>query len=134
DAFWDRAGVPRAASAVVEATPAAVAAVWSDIDLGDGVVLAVDATHGWTGGAEGTRPVRDRHGLDAALAGWDGRRVRVGPFLEGVPCSSTGIVSPAHAAVSRPVELVVLRRRDDFFYAGCSSIWDPPAGAREQMR
>ncbi len=134
DAFWDRAGVRRAPSAVVEATPAAVGAVWADIDLGDGVVLAVDATHGWTGGAEGTRPVRDRSRLDAALAGWTGRQVRVTPFLEGVPCSIHGIVFADRVAAFRPVELVVLRRGDEFFYAGCSSIWDPPDAAREEMR
>jgi hypothetical protein len=134
DAFWDRAGVRRAASAVVEASAEAVGAVWRDIDLGDGVVLAVDATHGWTGGAEGTRPVRTREGLDAALAGWAGRRVRVSPFLEGVPCSIHGIVYDDHVAAFRPVELVVLRRAEQFFYAGCSSFWDPPAAAREQMR
>jgi hypothetical protein len=134
DAFWDRAGVRRPASAVVDATADAVGAVWSDIDLGDGVVLAVDATHGWTGGAEGTRPVRERMQLADALAGWAGRRVRVAPFLEGVPCSIHGIVFADHVAVFRPVELVVLRRDGEFFYCGCSSIWDPPPPAREQMR
>lgn len=134
DAFWDRAGIARAPSAVVEATPAAVAGVWEHVDRGDGVVLAVDATHGWTGGAEGTRPVRDRGRLNDALDGWAGRRVRVTPFLEGVPCSVHGIVFADHVAVFRPVELVVLRRGDEFFYAGCSSIWDPPPAAREQMR
>src|SRR6478735_7929004 len=129
DGFWDRAGIERAPSAVVPAD--SVADVWDDIDRGDGVVLAVDATHGWTGGAEGTRPIRRR----AELADhWAGRRVRVTPFLEGVPCSVHGIVFADHVAVFRPVELIVLRRGDEFFYAGCSSIWDPPPAAREQMR
>jgi hypothetical protein len=134
DAFWDRAAVPRPASAIVDAAADAVGAVWSDIDLGDGVVLAVDATHGWTGGAEGTRPARERMQLADALAGWAGRRVRVAPFLEGVPCAIHGIVFADHVAVFRPVELVVLRRNGEFFYCGCSSIWDPPPAAREQMR
>ncbi|MFT3855008.1 MAG: hypothetical protein QM733_20075 [Ilumatobacteraceae bacterium] len=173
DAFWDRAGIARAPSAVVQATPDAVAAVWAHVDRGDGVVLAVDATHGWTGGAEGTRPVRDRSRLSEAFDGWEGRTMRVTPFLEGVPCSIHGIVFADHVAVFRPVELVVLRRGDEFFagaepqgeatnrhgsvfrlakpdetsivrhaggllgsffYAGCSSIWDPPPAAREQMR
>jgi hypothetical protein len=134
DPFWDRAGVRRAPSTVVDATAAAVDATWDDIDLGDGVVLAVDATHGWTGGAEGTRPVRDRPQLATALDGWAGRRVRVSPFLEGVPCSIHGIVFDRHVAVFRPVELIVLRHADEFFYAGCSSIWDPPDPARRQMR
>ena len=129
DAFWDRAGIARARSAVVDAD--SVAEVWDDIDRGGGVVLAVDATHGWTGGAEGTRPVRLRTELTDR---WAGRRVRVTPFLEGVPCSVHGIVFADHVAVFRPVELIVLRRSDGFFYAGCSSIWDPPDIAREQMR
>lgn len=134
DGFWDRAGIARAASAVVDAEVDAVAALWPHVDRGDGVVVAVDASHGWTGGASGTRPVRDRGGLAAALDGWAGRRVRVTPFLEGVPCSVHGLVFADHVAVLRPVELVVLRGADGFFYAGCSSIWDPPAPAREQMR
>ena len=36
--------------------PVAVAAVWGDIDLGAGIVVAVDATHGWTGGAKAHDP------------------------------------------------------------------------------
>ena len=68
------------------------------------------------------------------MDGWDGRIVRVTPFLEGVPCSIHGIVFADHVAVLRPVELVVLRRGDEFFYCGCSSIWDPPPAAREEMR
>ncbi|MEO5901303.1 MAG: hypothetical protein ABIR68_14415, partial [Ilumatobacteraceae bacterium] len=83
DALWDRVGVEHAPSTVVAATADAVVGVWPQVDLGDGVVLAVDAAHGWTGGAEGTRPVRSRVELEAALAGWGGRRVRVMPFLEG---------------------------------------------------
>ena len=132
DGFWDRAGIARAPSAVVGT--GAVDDVWDEIDRGDGVVVAVDATHGWTGGAEGTRPVRRRAALGDVLADWAGRRVRVTPFLEGVPCSVHGIVFADEVVAFRPVELIVLRRGEEFFYAGCSSIWDPPEAARAQMR
>ena len=55
------------------------------------------------------------------------------PFLEGVPCSIHGIVYPDHVIAVRPVEQISLRRAaaPTFFYAGCATFYDPPAGVAE---
>jgi hypothetical protein len=135
DALWARAGIEQAPSVVVDATDGAVAKAFPAFDCGDGIVVAVDAAEGWTGGGEGTRWIRRPDHISAALDGWHGRRVRVMPFLEGIPCSVHGIVFADTVVALRPVEMIVLRRADDsLFYAGCSSYFDPPAADRAAMR
>ena len=62
-------------------------------------------------------------------------RVRVLPFLDGVPCSIHGFVLPDGTAVFRPVEIAILRGRDrTFTYGGLSTFWDPPSADRDEMR
>ena len=63
-------------------------------------------------------------------------RIRVQPFLEGVPCSIHGFVLPEGVAVFRPVELVVLRSMSPrrFLYSGISTCWDPSPPDRDEMR
>lgn len=63
-------------------------------------------------------------------------RIRVQPFLEGVPCSIHGFVLPDGVAVFRPVELVVLRSMSPrrFLYSGISTCWDPSPPDRDEMR
>jgi hypothetical protein len=137
DALWDRVGIERAPSTVVVATGEAVADVFDRFDQGDGIVVAVDSSDGWTGGAEGTRWVPTVGRTADALRGWErpGRRVRVMPFLEGIPCSIHGVVFDDYVIALRPVEMIVLRTEDQgFFYAGCCSFFDPPDGDREAMR
>ena len=61
-------------------------------------------------------------------------RVRVMPFLDGVPCSIHGFVLPDGTAALRPVEIATLRERDraaGSCTAGCRRCWDPPADDRE---
>src|SRR5262249_45418873 len=112
DAFWDRSGVARAPSAIVPPTLADVAEAASGLDRGQGVVVAADAREGIHGGGEGLRWARD----DAELAEATdflraiSDRVRVMPFLEGIPCSIHGIVFPDHVVAVRPVEMVTLRQ------------------------
>ncbi len=138
DAFWDRAGVDRQPSVVVPLADAAEAA--PSLDRGHGTVWAADARDGFHGGAEHTRWVADEPSAVQARATLAGHcdRVRVMPFIDGVPCSIHGIVLPDGVAVLRPVEMVVLRRvLDDgsreFFYAGCATFWDPSDAIRAQM-
>jgi hypothetical protein len=134
DAFWDRAGVPRLPSVVADLDDAARAA--KSVDRGVGTVWAADAREGFHGGASQTYWVADEESQAAALAGLGPvcDRVRVMPFIEGVPCSIHGIVLPDGVAVLRPVEMVTLRRGRRFVYAGCATWWDPPADIRETMR
>jgi hypothetical protein len=138
DALWDRIGVPHAPARVVPLRWADVEAAHREIDRGDGTVIAADNKLGWHGGAEFTRWA---HHLDDARAIHDefagaADRVRVMPFLEGVPCSIHGLVFPDHVVVFRPCEMMVLRNRGarEFRYAQAATFWDPPVADREEMR
>ena len=138
DAVWDRAGVTRAPYRIVDADPAVLAAAHGDLDDGLGTVWAGDAREGWHGGAGLTCWVAGRDSADRAaarlIASCD--RVRVMPFLEGIPCSIHGMVTPGGVAALRPVEMITLRdrRRCELRYFGTSTIWDPPPDDREAMR
>ena len=134
DAFWDRAGVERRPSHAVPFGQATEAA--RQIDRGDGTVWAADARDGFHGGASATYWVNDTASERRAITGLRGMcdRVRVMPFMEGIPCSIHGIVMSDGVAAMRPVEMVTLRRGYDFVYAGCATFWDPDPHARDQMR
>jgi hypothetical protein len=138
DALWDDLGVTRAPSEVVPAEAAALRAAAGRLDRGAGTAWAGDARQGFNGGAFCLRWVRD--GEDAAEAATflaaRCHRVRVMPFLEGVPCSIHGVVFPQGVATFRPVEMVTLRRPGSsrLRYAGAATFWDPPAADREVMR
>lgn len=127
DELWDAAGVERAPSRVVAV---------DDLTTETGVVWAGDARDGFHGGSELTRWIRTE--VDAAVALETMRahcdRVRVMPFLEGIPCSIHGMVFADYVAALRPVEMVTLRRGSEFFYAGAATYWDPPDADRESMR
>ncbi len=140
DALWDRVGVERAPVEVVSVDPATLARTSARLDLGDGVVWAGDAREGFNGGASYTWRVRDSVGGDASAAlaflGPRCDRVRVMPFLEGIPCSIHGLVFDADVVVLRPAEMVVVRHPGPhgFRYMRASTFWDPPPEDRAQMR
>jgi hypothetical protein len=141
DALWDDAGVTRATAHVVVATYDSLTATARELDRGLGTVWSGDAREGFNGGAEYVRWVRDdRQARDASTffaAHCD--RVRVMPFLDGVPCSIHGVCFPDGVAALRPVEMVTLRSigdnvKNQFVYGGISTHWDPPDADREAMR
>lgn len=136
DALWDRLGVPRVPSAVVPVADAADA--HRRLDTGLGTVWAADARDGFNGGAAGTRWIRDTSLIDEALAFFGARadRVRVMPFLEGIPCSIHGMVLGDDIIALRPCEMVVMRHvgQSSFRYAGASTFWDPLPADRDAMR
>lgn len=137
DAVWDAVGVPHAVSRVSAVDAAEVRRAAEQVDQGAGVVLAGDARDGFNGGGDFVRWVGDDGDLAAALSFYGPRcdRVRVMPFLDGVPCSIHGMVLPDGTAAFRPVELAILRgegRR--FVYGGQATTWDPPRSDREAMR
>jgi hypothetical protein len=141
DALWDAVGVPRAPSRTVPVDADALRRAAADLDAGDGVVWAGDARDGFNGGGDFVRWVASGPDGEAAatlaLEFFAERcdRVRVMPFLDGVPCSIHGLVLPDGTAVFRPVELAILRRPDrGFVYGGLGTSWDPPPADREQMR
>lgn len=136
DGIWDEAGVARAPSEVVRLEDVADATARLGGPLG--AVWAADNSDGWHGGGEMTRWIPDAPTARAVVDEWQDRirRVRVMPFLEGVPCSIHGVVTNDGVAALLPVELLILRRTDrtGFVYAGVANTWNPPGSIREEMR
>jgi hypothetical protein len=142
DAFWDAIGVPRSASEIVPPQERALREAAARLDDGLGTIWSGDAREGANGGAEEVRWIRRDDDVHPAVAHFATRcdRVRVMPFIEGIPCSIHGLVLPDGVAVFRPAELIVLRRPEGaagaerLVYAGVATFWDPPSEVREQMR
>ena len=138
DALFARAGVACAPSEVVDARDRArLDEAAARLDRGAGTVWSGDARDGFNGGGVLVRRVTGpaRVAEVAALMAARCDRVRVAPFLDGIPCSIHGIVTTDGIAVFRPMEMVVLRTPEAAFrYAGVASYWDPPAAARDEMR
>jgi hypothetical protein len=138
DSVWDRIGIPREQSEVVNVDRDAVLQAMQRLDKGDGVVWSGDSRDGVGGGATGVRWVRQEADIDKALEYYQKHcdRLRVMPFMEGIPCSIHGMVFPDYVAAFRPVEMVVLRKADsqEFFYGGTGTFWDPAPADREAMR
>jgi hypothetical protein len=133
DALFARADVTCAPSEVVAAADrGALDAAAARVDRGAGTVWSGDAREGFNGGGVLVRRVTgpDRAAAVADLMAARCDRVRVAPFLDGIPCSIHGIVTTDGIAVFRPMEMVMLRTPDTAFrYAGVASYWDPPAAA-----
>ncbi len=137
DGLWDAVGAPRAESRVVAVEPDELRAATAALDDGEGVVWAGDARDGFNGGGDFVRWVATDEDAATALAFFAPRcdRVRVMPFIDGVPCSIHGLVLPDGTAVFRPVELAILRGTDRrFVIGGQGTTWDPPPADREAMR
>lgn len=112
DALWRAAGVQSAPSEVVAARLPALAAAAARLDQGQGTAWVADNRHGWHGGATHLRWVRTPADAERAAAFFAAHadRVRVMPFLEGIPCSIHGVVVRGITIALRPCEMIVLRR------------------------
>lgn len=136
DELWDAAGVTRAPSAVVPVDEAPAA----ERRLGGprGTVWVADNREGWHGGTEYGRWIEHPDDVAPAVAWFrqHADRVRVMPFLDGIPCSIHAIVTQDGVAVFDPVEMVILRRTDrpGFVYARAATFWTPPNEVVEEMR
>jgi hypothetical protein len=138
DGFWDRVGVERSPFVLAPLSISAVRGASDRMNRGSGTVWAGDARDGLHGGAHLVRWVRSESDLTEALSFFSERcdRVRVMPFLEGIPCSIHGLVFPDDIVTIRPVELITLRPTVGarFLYAGAATYWDPSDADREYMR
>lgn len=139
DEVWDAVGVPRAASTIVELSDAdALTRAHDEHDSGSGTVWAADNSEGFHGGGEYTRWINSPGRFEEAreFFGAHSEKIRVMPFLEGIPCSIHGIVFPDYTVALRPCEMIILRSRTraKFHYARAASFWDPPTARREEMR
>ena len=136
DQIWDAAGIARAASEIVLVADAVAVSRRLAGPLGS--VWVADNKEGWHGGADYVRWVRTEGDAVAAVDwfGFRADRVRVMPFLDGIPCSIHGWVTHNGIAVTRPLEMLILRRRDEtgFVHAGFANYWDPPNTLRDEMR
>lgn len=102
-----------------------------------GCIWVADNKEGWHGGAEYLRWVTDPDSEREALGFFEARadKVRVMPFLDGIPCSIHGWVGEADVAVFRPVEVLVFRiPGPGLKYTGVATRWDPSDSLREEMR
>lgn len=139
DALWDAVGTPRAPARVVALDDAGgLEEAVRSLDAGAGTVWAADNREGFHGGASYTRVVRSPRQAEEVrrFMATAADRVRVMPFLEGVPCSIHGFVFATETVVLRPCEMLVFRRpgRTDLLYGMAATYWDPPAADREVMR
>ena len=136
--IWAAAGVPHAPYRIVPVEEEALAQATAEVAGPLGAVWSGDARDGFNGGGNYVRWIRDRRDQRAARGFFALRcdRVRVLPFLDGVPCSIHGMVLPDGTAAFRPVEISMLRNveRRTFVYGGLGTSWDPPEADREEMR
>jgi len=138
DELFDVAGVPHPPATIVPVDAAALQRAAADFDTGAGTVWAGDARDGFNGGGVFVRWVRDADDREEAVGFFSSRcdRVRVAPFVEGIPCSIHGFVTSNGVAAFRPVELVTLRSQTipHLRYCGCATYFDPPSVDAEAMR
>lgn len=138
DELWDAIGVRRAPSRIVPPESEALRAAARDLDRGLGTVWSGDASEGPNGGATHVRWVCGADEAREAQKFFEEhcRRLRVMPFLDGIPCSIHGIGFADGVSVFRPVEGITLRRpqRHELVYSGMATFWDPPQADREALR
>jgi hypothetical protein len=138
DALWDRIGIERAPSEIVDADGDAPATAAARLDRGMGTVWVADNREGWHGGAQFLRWVRSDNDAEEArrFLSAHADRVRVMPFLDGVPCSIHAIVFASDVIAFRPCEMLVFRvpAESRLAYAATSTFWLPPEEDREAMR
>jgi hypothetical protein len=135
---WAACNVPTAPHRVVPVEETALAEATAELSGPLGAVWTGDTRDGFHGAGNYVRWVLDESDWTLAQGFFSLHcdRVRVMPFLDGVPCSIHGFVLPDGTAALRPVEIVVLRKvgAREFVYGGLSSYWDPPDSDRAEMR
>ncbi len=136
DALWEDLSVPHADYRIVDVADAPTAA--SEIGNEMGSVWVADNSQGWHGGGDFVKWIRHPD-QSAEVADWfadRADRVRVMPFLDGLPCSIHGWVTDTGVATFLPVEILVLRDTADhtMVYSGVSTSWVAPSGLSDEMR
>ncbi len=138
DDLWKKAGVEHEPFMIVDARLEDLRHAWHELGAGGDVVFSGDSAEGFNGGAQYVRWIRNEEHLEVA-AGFFGahcRKVRVMPFLDGVPCSVHGIVFDDYVAALRPCEMLVFRDPDAgrFIYASAATFWEPSSTLAREMR
>jgi hypothetical protein len=141
DTMLDEIGTARSPSVVSDATYDALMRATDQVLAAAGThdaVWAGDSRDGINGAGDFVRWVRtsDQAVEAAAFFSRHCDRVRVAPYLAGVPCSIHGIVLPDGVVVLRPVELASLLQPESgrFFFGGLGTSWDPATADADDMR
>ncbi|MEC9070877.1 MAG: hypothetical protein VX938_00800, partial [Myxococcota bacterium] len=137
DAVWDAVGLRRAPCEVVPLSEGGAAA--QRLDSGMGTVWVGDNRDGWHGGASRLHWVRTAEAAHSARTHLSEHcdRVRVMPFLDGIPCSIHGWVFPDSTVIAlRPCEMLVFRTPGSgtLCYGGAATSWKPPEPVGGAMR
>lgn len=138
DKLWEQAGVATAPYQVTSLDEELILERARDMDQGAGVVLAMDSSTGHRGDSLGLAWVHDAGQVSAVVRDWRGltNKVRVTPYLTGVPYSVLGLVTASGVAVFDPIEIVTLRSDRDrrFVFCGSSTGWRPGAAVVGSIR
>jgi hypothetical protein len=138
DALWDELNIQRAPSAVHEVNSKALRENWQTFSQGKGVVLVGDNRSGWHGGATKVKWVNESHEFEEAKEFFSKvcDKVRVMPFIDGIPCSIHGWVFPNEVVAFRPCEMIVYRVTGtlNFNYSGSSTNWAPRPEVASEMK
>ncbi|WP_327279294.1 MULTISPECIES: hypothetical protein [unclassified Streptomyces] len=135
DSLWARLGATRLPSVVVPADGEALERAHAKLDLGQGtVVFAAPQRPVLRAGGPVHRLHESRDAGPAArrLAPL-GSRVRVVPYVRGVPCGIGGFVLPEGPVVLRPHEEIVLEHRGELSSGGCSGFYEPAQAERAEL-
>lgn len=136
DQLWQELSIAHSPYRIVAPGDAPEAADELSTDLG--TVWVADNTGGWHGGGELVRWVTGPEKYEETTEWFASRasRVRVMPFLDGLPCSIHGWVTATGVAVFLPVEILIMRHADHggFEYAGVATVWDADAEIAATMR
>lgn len=134
--IWREAGIATAPVRVVAPNLQDLSTAHQELDRGAGTVAVADNRDGWHGGGDYLRRIREPSQLPGVTEFLEVRadRVRVMPFMDGIPCSIHAFVTQHGIAAFRPVEMLILWRGDDLTYCGAATTWDPTPADREAMR
>lgn len=136
--LWNMASIPHIPYKVVETNTEMMVSAASIIDQGSGTVWAGDSKEGFNAAALYVRWIKRTSKKHPAVKFFQNHcdRIRIMPFLEGIPCSIHGMVFENYVAVFRPMEMIVLRRFNStkFLYAGNSTFWDTKPEDRKSMQ
>lgn len=141
DAIWDEIGIERAPSRIVDVQIHSVeqlVEIAQQLDWGMGTVWVGDNKIGWHGGATCVRWVRTPTQAKEAhiFLSKTCDKIRIMPFMDGIPCSIHGWVFPEKTIALRPCEMLVYRKEEDakFVYSGAATNWKPSESTRKTMR